>query len=155
MTRPLCARYPVVQEAVWAAGLVCRTVRNRPTRLQTPNRPARRRSLYPLRFPGPFNASRLSQDLISSLSFRECGFYCSFLNIWIPAAQSCLCVVTGVHKCLQNSRRPKGDMTQCSHLRPTNIGHYITKFSPPGDLTPRNCAPLCCIVLHSGGETRP
>jgi len=45
---------PIVQEAGWAPGPVWTSVENlAPTRIRSPDRPARSESLYHLRYPGP------------------------------------------------------------------------------------------------------
>ena len=44
-----------------------------------------------------------------------------------------------------NSRRPKVDMKQISHWRPTNVRRRCTKFSRPGDLGPCMCTPLMAL----------
>jgi hypothetical protein len=45
---------PIVQEAVWAPGLVWTGVKSRPTGIWSPDRPARSQSLYRLNYPAHF-----------------------------------------------------------------------------------------------------
>ena len=42
---------PIIQEAGWAAGPVWTGGKSCPTRIQSPDRPARNQSLYRLRYP--------------------------------------------------------------------------------------------------------
>jgi hypothetical protein len=75
---------PIVQEAGWAPGPVWTGAENlAPTRIRSPDRPARSESLYRLRYPGPY-FSNLARENVSGSHYSHSTekFVCAFRNYW-------------------------------------------------------------------------
>ena len=63
---------PIVQEAGWASGPAWTGAENlAPTGLRSPDRPARRQSLYRLRYPAHCSASELLKFLLSHIKLQN------------------------------------------------------------------------------------